>query len=433
MRVYDILRKKRDGLELTDEEIRFLVSGITDRSIPDYQTSAFCMAVYLNGMTVDETTSLTLAIRDSGQRLSFPNIKGIRVDKHSTGGVGDKTSLVVAPIVASLGVKIAKISGRGLGHTGGTVDKLESITGFRTALTTEEFENAVNKTGIAIVGQSAEIAPADKILYALRDVTATVDCMPLIASSIMGKKLAADDDAIVLDVKTGSGSFMKTYEKSRELAELMVGIGKRAGKKIMALLTDMDVPLGNAIGNSLEVIEAIETLNGKGPEDFTEVCVALASYMIYLAGYGSREECENKVKKAISDGSALRVFADMVATQGGNREWILDPSLFPKAKYSRTVCADKGGYITSVDTEKYGVASLLLGAGRNTAEDEIDYSAGIILKAKVGDRVNAGDVIATLYADDEELFAQSEKTLLEATVITDEKPEKRPLILGTVE
>ena len=283
MRLYDIIKKKRDGGKLSDEEIKFFINGCADGSIPDYQISALCMAIYFRGMDVDETTALTLAVRDSGDRLAFSKIKGIRADKHSTGGVGDKTSLIIAPIVASLGVKVAKMSGRGLGHTGGTVDKLESIPGFNTSLSTEEFERVVNDIGIAIVGQTASLAPADKKLYAIRDVTATVDSMPLIAASIMGKKLAADDDCIVLGVKTGSGSFMKTKEDSEKLARLMVDIGKRAGKKISALITDMDVPLGYAIGNSLEVEEAIETLKGNGPKDLTEVCYALASDMLYLA------------------------------------------------------------------------------------------------------------------------------------------------------
>ncbi|MBR0443302.1 MAG: thymidine phosphorylase, partial [Clostridia bacterium] len=283
MRAYDIIKKKRDGEILSDDEIRAFIQGYVRDEIADYQAAAFCMAVYFQGMNAAETTALTLAVRDSGDRLDFSRIHGIRVDKHSTGGVGDKTSLVIAPIVASLGVKVAKMSGRGLGHTGGTVDKLEAISGFRTQLATEEFERIVNEVGIAIVGQSAELAPADKKLYALRDVTATVDSIPLIASSIMGKKLAADDDCIVLDVKTGSGAFMKTLDESRELAKLMVEIGKRAGKKMLALITNMDRPLGYAIGNTLEVIEAIETLRGGGPEDLRELCVALAANMLYLA------------------------------------------------------------------------------------------------------------------------------------------------------
>lgn len=433
MRMYDIIQNKRDGRELSDEEIRFFIDGYVKGDIPDYQVSALLMAIYFRGMNLRETTTLTLAIRDSGERLDFSRIQGIRVDKHSTGGVGDKTSLVVAPIVAALGVKVAKMSGRGLGHTGGTVDKLESIRGFRTDLSVEEFERIATEVGICIAGQSATLAPADKKLYALRDVTATVDSMPLIASSIMGKKLAADDDCIVLDVKTGSGSFMKTLENSRGLAELMVGIGKRAGKRMRALITDMDRPLGDAIGNSLEVIEAIHTLQGNGPADLTEICVALAAHMLNLAGKGDYAACEREVKRVIADGSALRTFAAMVQAQGGDPAWITDPTHFPRAKYSREVCAPRDGYISHVDTEGYGVTCLLLGAGRNTMADRIDYAAGMILRKKTGDAVRAGEPIAVLYADREELFAPAAERCLAATVITDEKPEARPIVLAVVD
>ena len=432
MRMYDIIKKKRDNQPLTKEEINFFVTGFTNGSIPDYQASALCMAIYYNGMNIEETTALTLAVRDSGDKLNFSNINGLRVDKHSTGGVGDKTSLIVAPLVASCGIKIAKMSGRGLGHTGGTIDKLESIPGFKTDLATEEFERIVNETGIAIVGQSAELAPADKKLYALRDVTATVDSMPLIASSIMGKKLAADDDCIVLDVKTGSGSFMKTIEQSKELARIMVDIGKNAGKRTLALITDMDIPLGNAIGNSLEVKEAIEVLNGKGPADLTEVCLCLATNMLYLAEKGSIEECEQMAKQAISSGRALKTLVEMVKAQGGNHEYILNPALFKVADYSYEVKAPKSGYIYSVDTEGYGIASLLLGAGRNVKEDAIDFAAGIILRAKTGDFVNEGEVIATLYSE-KNSFELSAKKLLESTKICDTPPEKRDLVLARVE
>lgn len=432
MRMYDIIKKKRDGLKLSTEEINFFIEGFVNGTVPDYQASALCMAIYFNGMDIEETTALTFAVRDSGDKLNFSAVNGLRVDKHSTGGVGDKTSLIVAPIVASYGVKIAKMSGRGLGHTGGTIDKLESIPGFRTDIPTSEFEEIVNETGIAIVGQSAELAPADKKLYALRDVTATVDSMPLIASSIMGKKLAADDDCIVLDVKTGSGSFMKTVEDSKKLARIMVDIGKNAGKKTLALITDMDIPLGNAIGNALEVKEAVEVLNGNGPKDLTEVCIALASNMLYLAEKGSIEECEQMAKDAICNKSALNTFKNMVRAQGGKEEYISNPELFKKADYSHQVKAQKSGYIVSVDTEGYGIASLLLGAGRNVKEDKIDFSAGIILKAKTGDYVREGDVIATLYSD-KNAFAKSEEKLLYSTVIGDNPPEKRPLVLARVE
>ena len=433
MRMFDIIRKKRDGLELSEKEIQWFINGYVKGEIPDYQASALCMAVYFKGMTVEETTALTFAIRDSGDKLKFKNINGLRVDKHSTGGVGDKTSLVVTPIVATLGVKVAKMSGRGLGHTGGTVDKLEAIPGFKTDLPTEEFEEIVNRVGIAIVGQNATLAPADKLLYALRDVTATVDSLPLIVSSIMSKKLAADDDCVVLDVKTGSGSFMKTRAQSRELAEWMVAIGKAAGKRMRALITDMDRPLGYNIGNSLEVIEAINTLKGNGPEDLTELSVALASHMLVISDRGSYEECEKNVRRVMENGEALKTFANMVEAQGGNKEWILNPELFPEAPYSLEVKSDKSGYITGVNTEGYGVASLLLGAGRNTMADKIDFAAGIKLAKKTGDKVEKGDVIAVLYTSDDKRFTSAERTLKEATFIGDTAPNIEPLILDIVE
>lgn len=433
MRMYDIIRKKRDGGILSDAEIQWFTQGYVSGKIPDYQAAALCMAIYFRGMNLDETAALTFAIRDSGERLDFSGIQGLRVDKHSTGGVGDKTSLIVAPIVASLGVKVAKMSGRGLGHTGGTVDKLEAIEGFRTDLPVDEFQRIVNDVGIAIVGQNASLAPADKLLYALRDVTATVDSMPLIVSSIMGKKLAADDDCIVLDVKTGSGSFMKTLEASRELAEWMVTIGKRAGKRMRALITDMDRPLGYAIGNSLEVIEAIETLRGNGPDDLTTLCVALATHILTLANKGTYGECEQNVRRVIADGTALRTLVAMVEAQGGNRDWILDPSQFPKAKYSKTVTAPQDGYILRVDAEGYGVASLLLGAGRNTKDDMIDMAAGIRLYAKTGDRVTQGDPIAILYSEQENRLEDAAKRLLEATEFGTHAPDEVPLILDIVE
>ena len=433
MRMFDIIRKKRDGNELTEQEIKWFINGYVKGEIPDYQASALCMAIYFRGMTVEETTALTFAIRDSGEKLKFSNIDGLRVDKHSTGGVGDKTSLVVTPIVATLGVKVAKMSGRGLGHTGGTVDKLEAIPGFKTDLPLEEFEEIVNRVGIAIVGQNATLAPADKLLYALRDVTATVDSLPLIVSSIMSKKLAADDDCVVLDVKTGSGSFMKTKEASRELAEWMVAIGKAAGKRMRALITDMDRPLGYNIGNTLEVVEAIETLKGQGPDDLTELCIALASHMLVISDRGSYEECESRVKEVITNGEALNTFANMVEAQGGNKEWILHPENFPTAKYSKEVLAEDSGYISGVNTEGYGTASLLLGAGRNTMKDKIDFAAGIKLLKKTGDEVKAGEPIAILYAEDETKFAAAEKQLILSTRVTKEQPKCEPLILDIVE
>ncbi len=433
MRIYDLIRKKRDGDALTKEEIYAFVNGYVAGEIPDYQVAALCMAIYFRGMSVEETAALTFAIRDSGERLDFSEIQGLRVDKHSTGGVGDKTSLIVAPVVASLGVKVAKMSGRGLGHTGGTIDKLEAIPGFKTNLPMAEFKKIVNEVGIAIVGQNAELAPADKLLYALRDVTATVDSLPLIVSSIMGKKLAADDDCIVLDVKTGSGSFMKTPEKSRQLAQTMVEIGKRAGKRMRALITDMDTPLGYAIGNSLEVVEAIETLKGNGPKDLTELCVSLSAHILNLAEKGSYAECEKMAKEAISDGKGLEMFARMVEAQGGNPQWIYQPENFPKANFCRVVLAKETGYITAVDTESYGVASLLLGAGRNKKEDKIDPTAGIYLCAKKGDFVQEGAPLAYLYADSERGFASAAEKLLKGTEIGRDAPKLSPLVLDIVE
>ena len=432
MRMYDVIKKKRDGEALSAEEIRAFIEGYSKGEIPDYQAAALCMAIFFRGMSDEETTELTLAVRDSGERLDTSRIKGLRVDKHSTGGVGDKTSLVVAPIVASLGLTVAKMSGRGLGHTGGTIDKLEAIPGFCTGLAVSEFERIVNETGIAIVGQSATLAPADKMLYALRDVTATVDSMPLIASSIMGKKLAADDDCIVLDVKTGSGSFMKELEDSRTLAKLMVAIGKRAGKRISALITDMDRPLGYAVGNSLEVVEAIEALQGKGPEDLVELSLALASQILFLADKGTIEECRALAQDAITSGKALDTFAKMVEAQGGDPEYIYHPEKFATAPYSREVKVTQSGYIASVDTEKYGLASLLLGAGRNTKEDEIDLTAGYMIQKKTGDYVSTGDTLAILYTSNASLLDAAERTLLNATTITTEAPEKRPLIFEVI-
>ena len=433
MRMYDIIKKKRDGGELSTEEIRYFINGVTDGSVPDYQAAALCMAIYFKGMSVRETCDLTYAVRDSGDTLDFSAVNGLRVDKHSTGGVGDKTSLVVGAVVASFGVKVAKISGRGLGHTGGTIDKLEAIEGFNTAIPHADFIRQVNEIGFAIVGQSGELTPADKKLYALRDVTATVDSMPLIAASIMGKKLAVGDDCIVLDVKTGSGSFMKTVEDSVALARLMVDIGKNAGKKIVALITDMDRPLGYSIGNSLEVIEAVETLKGRGPKDLTEVCTELAAYMLSLAGKGSVETCKRLVAQSIANGSAFEKLKQMVKAQGGDVKLIDDTANFKKAKYSHKVICANRGYICKSDTEAYGLASLALGAGRNALGDKIDYSAGIILNKKTGDFVEEGEEIANLYSNDKSSFERAEKILLSATEIKDSKPEEEPLIYCTVE
>ncbi len=430
MRMYDIIRKKRDGGELSRAEIDFFVGGYTSGVIPDYQASALCMAIFLKGMTNEETLALTEAIRDSGNKPDFSEIRGTRVDKHSTGGVGDKTSLVVGPVVSACGLTVAKISGRGLGHTGGTVDKLEAIPGFRTALTGKEFSSVVNRTGIAIVGQSGEIAPADKKLYALRDVTATVESMPLIASSIMGKKLAAGDDVILLDVKTGSGSFLKSYENARALAEIMVDIGKRAGKKTAALITDMDSPLGNEIGNSNEVVEAVRTLRCEGPADLTLLCRTLAANILMLAGAGNEEECFKLVDTALTSGLAYRKLAEMVSAQGGDASFIEDTSKFGRAPFSAEFTAGADGYISGVDAEGYGRTSLLLGAGRNTISDSIDPLAGVTLLKKRGDRVSAGEPVAILMTSDKERIPAAMSEISRSTFYSDKKPDIPPIILG---
>lgn len=433
MRAYDIIKKKRDGGELSREELRFFVEGMVDGSVPDYQVSALCMAIWFRGMSDAETAELTLAIRDSGEVISPDDFAGVRVDKHSTGGVGDKTSLVITPVVASLGYTVAKMSGRGLGHTGGTVDKLEAIPGFRTDLSYEQFVATVKTSGAAIVGQSKTLAPADRLLYALRDVTATVDSLPLIASSIMGKKLAANDDCIVLDVKTGSGAFMKTLEDSRALARAMVDVGKRAGKKTVALITDMDAPLGAAIGNALEVYEALEVLSGRGPRDLRTLCEALAVQMVRLVSGKDEEDARADIREAISSGRARQAFSQMVRAQGGDVDYVMHPERLLAARYQREVLAPTNGYVVKMDTEACGVASLLLGAGRNRMEDVIDPWAGILLSAKTGDRVRRGEVLATLYASDEDLFARAEQTLLSAYTFGAQRAEERPLIWERVE
>ncbi len=432
MRMYDVITKKRNGEALAEEEIRMMIKGYVNDEIPDYQMAAMLMAIYFKGMNDAETAILTDAVAHSGDMVDLSPIKGVKVDKHSTGGVGDKTTLVVAPIVAACGVKVAKMSGRGLGHTGGTVDKMESIPGLKTTLTQEEFFQVVNTAGLSVIGQSGNLAPADKKLYALRDVTATVDSIPLIAASIMSKKLAAGNDCILLDVKTGSGAFMKTLEDSITLAEKMVAIGERAGKRTMALITNMDIPLGCFIGNSLEVIEAVETLHGRGPKDLTEVCLSLAAGMLYLAGKGEMEECRNLAEKAVADGSAFLRLVSMVEAQGGDSSVIRDLTLFARAPYEREVKAVKSGYITHMNTEQCGIASSLLGAGRVTKESRIDYTAGIALKKKAGQKVLEGETIAVLYTSKEELFDASQEEFLKAVTIGDQKPEPEPFIYARV-
>ena len=432
MRMYDLIAKKRNGGELSKEEIDYMINGYVAGNIPDYQMSAMLMAIFLKGMTELETLNLTMACAHSGDMVDLSGIDGIKVDKHSTGGVGDKTTLIIAPIVAACGVKVAKMSGRGLGHTGGTVDKMESIPGMRTSFTQKEFFDIVNKTGLSVIGQSGNLAPADKKLYALRDVTATVDSIPLIAASIMSKKLAAGNDCILLDVKKGSGAFMKTLEDAIALGQEMVKIGENAGKRTVALITDMDIPLGHNIGNSLEVIEAVETLRGQGPADLTEVCKNLAANMLYLAGKGELEECKKMVHEVVDNGKALERLVAMVEAQGGDSSVIKDTEKFEKAPYSFEVKSDSTGYISHMDTEMCGIASCMLGAGRETKESEIDFSAGIILQKKTGDYVEKGDVIATLYASKETLFDAADEKYRAAITISSDKPKEEPLIFARI-
>lgn len=428
MRMYDIIHKKRNGGELSGDEIRFFVEGYTNGSVPDYQTAAFCMAVYFQGMTEKETSELTLAMAESGDQIDLSGIDGFTVDKHSTGGVGDKTSLIVAPIVASCGGKVAKMSGRGLGHTGGTVDKLEAIPNFRTELTPDEFIKQVNNIGLCIVGQTGELAPADKKLYALRDVTATVESIPLIASSIMSKKLAAGSKGIVLDVKTGSGAFMKTFEESENLAKEMVSIGKSAGRSVTAVITNMDIPLGNSVGNSLEVIEAIKTLKGEGESDLTDVCLTLAAQMLCMVTGEDEKACYAMAKGAIDDGLALNKLCEMISAQGGNAGVVDDFSLFKQPKHTVEISSEQEGYIEHTDAEKIGLASVILGAGREKKGDPIDSSAGIVLKKKTGDRVEKGDTLAIFYTDDESKIEEAKREFFEAFTFGNKKPSTQKLI-----
>lgn len=434
MRAYDIILKKRNGGKLSKEEIEFMVSGYVKGDVPDYQMAAFLMAIYFRHMDPEERAILTEVMANSGDRIDLSSIPGIKIDKHSTGGVGDKTTLVVGPIVASLGVPVAKMSGRALGHTGGTIDKLESIPGFRTALSEEEFFENVRKIGIAIVGQTANLVPADKKIYALRDATATVDEVSLIASSIMSKKLAGGADGYVLDVKVGSGAFMKTLEQATELAEAMVGIAKAHGKKAVAVLTNMDVPLGKMVGNSLEVLEAIETLKGNGPDDFTELCLNLAAWMCHLAEKGKFEECLKMAQEALESGRALEKFRQLVEHQGGNPEVVDRPTeVLPMTDRTVEFTAPQNGYITAIDTEKIGIASNYLGAGRKTKEDTIDYRVGIEILKKLGDYVEKGEPIAKLYISEKSDVESALKLLLESYEFSSEKPEHKPIILGIVQ
>ena len=433
MRMYDLIEKKREGGALTDEEIDFMITGYTKGDIPDYQMSAMMMAIYFQGMNDKETLKLTTAMRDSGDQIDLSAIEGRKVDKHSTGGVGDKTSIALTPLVASVGVKVAKMSGRGLGHTGGTIDKLESFDGFRVDISNEQFIKQVNTIGVSIMGQTKDLAPADKKLYALRDVTATVENISLIASSIMSKKLAAGADAIVLDVKTGSGAFMKNLDDARALAKAMVTIGKGAGRDMFAFITDMDEPLGFAVGNALEVKEAIDTLKGKGPADFTELVLNLACRMVMLSGIETDEDkAMALLKENIANGKALDKLAEFVSAQGGDSRAVYDTDLLPKANNVYELKADKDGYITHINCEEVGIASLVLGGGRETLDSVIDLSVGIVLNKKCGDKVSAGDVLAYVHYNDDKKKEDSVKRLKDAYQIGDSYNKTKKVIIDKI-
>lgn len=423
VRMVDLINKKKHGEGLSNEELNFIVNGYTRGEIPDYQMSAFLMAVYFKGMNKQETADFTLAFANSGDMVDLSEIKGIKVDKHSTGGVGDKISLIVIPLVALSGIPVAKMSGRGLGHTGGTIDKLESIEGFKIELTSEEFIDNVNKYKMAIVGQSGNLTPADKKIYALRDVTATVDSIPLIASSIMGKKIAAGSDAIVLDVKVGSGAFMKSIDEARELAKTMVDIGKSLNRNTVAVVTDMNQPLGHEVGNANEVREAIEVLRGNGCEDETTVALTIAAYMTVLGGaYPDYDTAYKKLSEKIKSGEAIEKFKELVRIQGGNPEVIDNPDMLPSSKFNVEVKALENGYVTAIDTEKIGVSAMLLGAGRKTKDDKIDYSAGITMVRKVGDIVNKNDTLCILHTNMKNC-SEAEEMIQSAYTIGSNKPE----------
>jgi pyrimidine-nucleoside phosphorylase len=428
MRAVDIIIRKRDKLELTPEEIDFFITGFTRGDIPDYQASSFAMAVLLNGMTPAETTELTLAMAKSGQMLDLSKIVDIAVDKHSSGGVGDKTSLAVLPMVAACGLPVGKMSGRGLGFSGGTLDKLESIPGYRVDLTIDEFKKQLKEKGVVLTGQSLDLAPADGKIYALRDVTGTVPSLPLIASSIMSKKIAAGAQAILLDVKTGLGAFMETLEDARQLANLMVDIGRLAGRNTVALLSDMNQPLGNAVGNALEVVEAIETLHGRGPGDFREHCLHVSAHMLVLGKRAKDlKEGRGMVEKSVSDGSAWEKFRVLVQAQGGNLAFVDDPGKLPKAKMIEAVKAPRGGYVSQVHARTVGEASVALGAGRAKKGDPIDHAVGFIIHKKVGDRVEKDEPLFEIHANDAAKLAEARKSVLSAHTLKDETVRPLPL------
>ncbi len=433
MRIIDIIEKKRDGYELTEDEISFFVKGAADNSLPDYQLSALLMAIYINGMTDIELDILTDEMARSGDMKKWEMIEGRTCDKHSTGGVGDKTTLIVVPIVASLGGKVVKMSGRGLGHTGGTVDKLESIKGFSTMLSADQLLENVNRIGAVMIGQSGNLAPADKRLYSIRDVTGTVSSIPLIASSIMSKKLASGSDCIVLDVKCGSGAFMKTPEKANALAEKMVRIGRNAGRRMSAVISNMDIPLGYAVGNNSEVIESVNILTGKQKGDLYDLCIELAAHMLMLSFDKPLDECRDNARKAIEDGKAFKKLKEIVSAQSGDISCLDDTSKFGRAKYVHEIRSFHSGYIYSMNCEGIGSASVILGAGRSRINMPIDHSAGIILCKKTGDHVDIGDVIAELHTNDRKSIGDAEKVFMDGIVISNEKPVSRPLIYNIIE
>lgn len=433
MRMYDVIQKKRDGGELSQEELQFFIKGYTDGSVPDYQAAALLMAIFLKGLNKRETGDLTYAMMLSGDVIDLSPIEGVKVDKHSTGGVGDTTTLILAPLVAACGVPVAKMSGRGLGHTGGTIDKLESITGFHTELTTEEFIRNVNEKKIAVIGQSKNIAPADKKIYALRDVTATVHSIPLIASSVMSKKLAAGSDAIVLDVKVGSGAFMRTFEDASQLAKQMVEIGDHMNRDTVAVITDMEEPLGLAVGNALEVREAIDTLLGKGPADLTELCLRLGAYMVWLGkGADSLETARERVEQALKSGDAYEKFIEFIVAQGGDGEQIRHPEKLPTATIQKEITADAAGYVAHIQSDEVGISAMLLGAGREELDSVIDLSAGIMLHKKVGDAVAVGDVLAVFHTNRPEKLAEAERRFRQAYQLSATPVTPAPIIKAVV-
>jgi pyrimidine-nucleoside phosphorylase len=433
MRMVDLIAKKRDGKELTKEEISFIVEGYTSGNIPDYQMSAFTMAVFFQGMTANEQAELTMSMVQSGDTIDLSAIEGVKVDKHSTGGVGDTTTLILAPLVAAVGVPVAKMSGRGLGHTGGTIDKLEAVKGFHVEIDKKEFIELVNKNKVAVVGQSGNLTPADKKIYALRDVTATVNSLPLIAASIMSKKIAAGADAIVLDVKTGAGAFMKNLEDAKALAQSMVNIGNNVGRQTMAVISDMSQPLGFAIGNALEVEEAIDTLKGKGPKDLEELCLVLGSYMVYLADKASSlEEARRMLQEVIENGKALESFKTFLAAQGGDPSVVDDVAKLPQAAHKIEVNAEKDGYVSEIVADEMGTAAMWLGAGRATKDSEIDLAVGLMLRKKVGDEVKKGESLVTIYSNKEDVQEVKEH-ILKNISISSKKVEAPSLIYDTVQ